>query len=290
YNRKDVLRKLLAFLCEDENVSEIIVVDDQSTDGTEEMVRKEFPTVRYVKGRGRGPKHAKQDGLQVATGEIVTFLDDDALPNDGWLKPIFSAFAHGEKVVQAKLVFENKGEINVLKERRCIGRIRWNMRQAGHWNWGTRERYIDLCHEFGVFVRRDVLEHIPFFDPFLIGDGYGESISFSLRLKRAGLRILFVPQSVIRHMGASKGGTVGRYNKDRSTPCGPFLEILVTNLIYLNMRFRLWTVPLSVLYYVLAGCYLSVMHRKNCLLFALRGIRNGLRIGRKARCEAGGIR
>lgn len=278
YNRKEYLKRLLTFLHYDNNIYEIIVVDDHSTDGTKDMISIEFPEIVYVEGDGLGQKFAKNKGLRVATGNIITFLDDDALPEKGWLEPVIMALQRGEKVIQSKLIFKNKGEYNIKKERLNIGTISWNMRQKGYWNWGIKPRYIDLCHEFGIFIERNVLKTIPFFDPYLAGDGYGESISFSLRLKKAGLRILFMPDSIIYHLGANEGGSIDRYKKVRNSICSPFFEILVGNLIYLNKRFRKKTLVLSIIYYILAGCYLSIFYRKDCLKYALYGIKNGLTV------------
>jgi len=278
YNRKYYLKNLITFLSKDNNIFEIIVIDDQSTDGTKDMISIEFPEIMYLKGEGLGQKYAKQKGLRAAVGNIITFLDDDALPENGWLEPVIEAFKEGEQVVQCKLIFKNKGECNIKKERANIGTIRWNMRQKGLWNWGIKPRYINLCHEFGIFIKRNVLEKVPFFDPYLAGDGYGESISFSLRLKQAGYCILFIPESIIYHLGANEGGSIDRYKKARNKVCTSFFEILVGNLIYLNKRFRIKTLPFSIIYYILAGCYFSILNRKNCLKYALQGIKNGLAV------------
>ncbi|BBG25940.1 Glycosyltransferase AglE [Sulfuracidifex tepidarius] len=50
YNRKEKLRRLLNSIEESTFKDfEIIVVDDASTDGTEEVIRKDFPYVKYIK-------------------------------------------------------------------------------------------------------------------------------------------------------------------------------------------------------------------------------------------------
>lgn len=61
-------------------VSEIIIVDDHSTDDTELVAQQLSRTdgrVRLVKAQGRGAGHARNRGVQEATGELIAFLDSD---------------------------------------------------------------------------------------------------------------------------------------------------------------------------------------------------------------------
>src|SRR4029077_12223252 len=67
-------------------VQEIIVVDDASDDGTDELLRalaQQEPRLRLLTGEGRGAPAARNLGLLAAGGQVIAFLDgDDIWPRD----------------------------------------------------------------------------------------------------------------------------------------------------------------------------------------------------------------
>ena len=84
HNRRDVLLRTLGELAHVEMwggaVTETVVVDNASTDGTAAAVTTVYPEVRVVRSdRNRGAC-GKNAGLAVAGGEFVVFLDDDSYP------------------------------------------------------------------------------------------------------------------------------------------------------------------------------------------------------------------
>ena len=80
HNRVGELRKTLASLRLQRGVDfEIIVVDDASSDGTAEVVGREFPHVTLVRfDVNRGSIAARNEVLRRASGEIIVGLDDDS--------------------------------------------------------------------------------------------------------------------------------------------------------------------------------------------------------------------
>ncbi|HZC34123.1 MAG TPA: glycosyltransferase family A protein [Chthoniobacterales bacterium] len=79
-NRKDQLRQTIYSALSQTVRCEVIVIDDGSTDGTEKMVRNEFPAVIYEKREvSGGPTACRNRGAEIATGEFLVTLDDDCV-------------------------------------------------------------------------------------------------------------------------------------------------------------------------------------------------------------------
>lgn len=76
---------------------EIIIVDNGSTDGTAEIVRR-FDVTLLAEEK-RGPGAARNRGLKAARGEVIVHLDADTLPSRTWLGELVKPFADPEVMV-----------------------------------------------------------------------------------------------------------------------------------------------------------------------------------------------
>lgn len=75
---------------------EIIVVDDGCTDGTDAMLAAEYPDVHVVPMRPNvGRCRARNAGVEQAQGQLVAFLDGDALPHPAWLEHLWAEWKRG---------------------------------------------------------------------------------------------------------------------------------------------------------------------------------------------------
>lgn len=101
YNRAVLLaRALMAFRDQEHPPSaEIVVVDNNSSDDTADVVRRCTEDLRsvlpvaYVHEPRQGLSRARNTGIAAARGGILAFLDDDAVPSPGWLAALADAFA-----------------------------------------------------------------------------------------------------------------------------------------------------------------------------------------------------
>ena len=82
FNRKKYIsRSVDSVFSQTLPVDEIIIVDDGSTDGTAEFVRRQYPAVNIISQENKGVSAARNLGIKAARNQWLAFLDDD----DQWL-------------------------------------------------------------------------------------------------------------------------------------------------------------------------------------------------------------
>ena len=91
-------RAIASVVGQDTPVSEIIVVDDGSTDNTVALVAARFPEVRLLQRSGLGPGLARNVGAAAACGEVVMFLDSDDVWLEGHVANLVRIMARGYSV------------------------------------------------------------------------------------------------------------------------------------------------------------------------------------------------
>ena len=161
---------------------EILLIDDGSTDGTVELVRRHAPNVQIVSQPTAGASAARNTGLRLASGEFICFLDAD----DGWFPGKLAAqtdylVAHPEVGIvyhewhvrqsDASGVFQEP-QFDLLPKPSCTI-------DPGLSGWIYPHLLFECCvHTSTVMMRRSIAHEIGYFDTDLVT---GEDYDYWLR-------------------------------------------------------------------------------------------------------------
>jgi glycosyltransferase involved in cell wall biosynthesis len=102
YNEESYIRHCLDAIIKEiggRDGYEIIVVDNNSTDRTCEIISKEYPTVTLIHEPKRGANSAREAGFAASRGGLVAFLDSDTELGGGWIARAEREFAKDPKLV-----------------------------------------------------------------------------------------------------------------------------------------------------------------------------------------------
>jgi GT2 family glycosyltransferase len=198
---------------------DVVVADNQSTDGTREVVESEFPDARVVECENNGFAHANNRAWMTTGARYALFLNPDTEVIVGSFEELVAAMddrpevglAGVKQVTGDGLLFPTVRRFpNAL---RAFGEAFGSERWPAHPSWaGEREldlsRYdseLDIDWTSGSFmlVRREALLSVGMLDErsFI----YGEEPDLCLRLRRGGWRIRHFPWMTIVHHAGKAG-------------------------------------------------------------------------------------
>lgn len=223
WNTEDLLRRCLVSLGEHlGGVShEVVVVDNDSTDGTAEMVTTEFPEVRLIQNPVNvGFGAANNQGMAAAMGSYLLLLNSDTYLTDGSVARLFTGVRTQPDVgvAQCRLFFPD-GRLQYTAYRfpslwlvlfEALGLYKLFRRQApgillrGYWDHAS-ERDVDWVIGAFMLIPRAVYERTRGFDERLFL--YGEDREWCFRIREQGWRIRFYPSASIVHVGHASSAT-----------------------------------------------------------------------------------
>jgi GT2 family glycosyltransferase len=199
---------------------EILLVDNGSTDGTQEYVRQHFPEVKLLElDRNYGFTGACNAGWQAAGGEFIILLNNDTEVDPNWLAEIVDAFQRRPDVgiVASKmLLFDWRDHFHTAGDFYRLDGIPGN---RGVWKqdmgqYDVEEEVFSACGGSAAY-RRQLLEEIGFLDDDFFFSC--EDVDISWRAHLAGWKVLYVPTAVVYHKLKATGGDVtGSYYDGRN--------------------------------------------------------------------------
>ena len=224
WNTKDLLDACLKSVYEQTNnqLIEIIIIDNDSSDDSCDMVKVKYPDVILIENDGNsGFSAANNQGFEIARGKYVLMLNSDTVILDNAIGKVLDYAEQNQDVavLGCKLyypdmrfqsscfrfpniasVFFSATYLSQLFKKSVF----FNQDRYGECEWFS-EKDVDCVMGSFFFMRKSVLEKVGYLDTNYFM--YGEEADLCYRIKRAGWKIRFYPNARIIHVykGSQKG-------------------------------------------------------------------------------------
>jgi glycosyltransferase involved in cell wall biosynthesis len=280
YNRSDLLERCLDYLnCQSNQNFEVIVINGPSTDDTQAVIDNYKGRIKFANNPARNLSISRNMGIELSDGDLIAFIDDDAIPFDDWIdtllrefneRPLTHAAIGGPAYYSGTLKFQAE-DIGI--NRLAIARVNIDSEDIGRDGWERSMLGTNTC------FRADIVRKVRGFDEQF--DYFLDESEISFRLQVQGHIVGYAPDLYLRHEFAKSDNRGGKYKFNWFSICkntayfisaysgltGPALTE------YMSRRMQEERIaPLEM------GCKLGELSREECDEF-IKAVHEGTRQG-----------
>jgi len=286
YNSEKTIGKTIESLLK-QNYSkknyEIIIVDDGSSDNTQDTILK-FKQVRLIKQNHKGPATARNLGATNAKGAILLFTDADCVLDKNWIKEMVKPFTNPE-------IIGVSGTYKTLNNDNFMARFIGYEIEERHERM-KRQKFIDFIGTFSAAYRKKIFLKFGGFDT-RFKTSSGEDPELSYRIDKAGLKMVFQPKAIVFHPHPNSlwkylkqkykravwrnlmywGKHKEKIMSDSYTSKSMFLQIFLSGLvflIFLSLIILKFSITFSSLLFFVSLFTLTIIFNIKFLTFLLR--------------------
>jgi len=277
WNSGELIRKTLNALGKQTYpIHEVIVVDNASTDSSADGLEEYYPDVKVVRlNQNIGFAAANNYAARLTSGDCkwLAMLNPDAFPEPDWLASLTDAIKKypeykffGSRLMKANQpsIIDGTGDIN------HISGLVWrdgHEKEANASMFKTKEIF-SPCGAAALYNKEAFVEANGFDEDYFC---YVEDVDLGFRLRLLGYRCLYVPESVVYHIGSattSVGSDFSIYHGHRNL-VWTYLKNMPGVLFWLFLPLHILLNLFIVIWFSLRGKGFVILRSK---LDALRGI------------------
>lgn len=219
WNTKDLTRDaIISIFDQTKNIEfEVIVIDNNSSDNSVEMIKKEFPQIILIENKeNRGFGRANNQGLAIARGEYIMFLNTDVKVLDGAINILVdyldmspSVMMVGPRLLNTDMSFQHACRRNLPNPLNSffhlfgLVKIFKHSQVINSYKQFTADPEVtgpvEAISGAAMLFRRQVYEEIGGFDERFFM--YGEDLDFCKRIFDKGWGVVYVSSAKIIHFG-----------------------------------------------------------------------------------------
>lgn len=225
WNTREMLRDCLKSVFDGEPQNycyEVIVVDNASEDGSQDMVSQQFPQVTLIMNeKNRGFSAANNQGIAIASGANILLLNSDTLVHGDvlaksldYIKAHWHVGAMGCRVLNADGSLQHSTSqfpsfLNLTLQTFGLDRFESvpALRKYRMLDWDRQsERYVETLSGCYLLLRKQCIDAVGTLDEDFFF--FGEETDWCRRTREAGWRIAFAPVGNITHLGGGSSATL----------------------------------------------------------------------------------
>jgi GT2 family glycosyltransferase len=266
---------------------EVFLVDNGSNDGSAHERELNWPTLHiHIErlGENHGFAVANNIGARLARGQWLALLNADAFPDPDWLERLLeSAEVYPNSFFASRQIQANKpdyldGDGDVYH----VSGLAWRQ------NYGLPvyalnepQEVFSACGAAAFYPRQAFLEAGGFDEDYF---SYHEDVDLGFRLRLRGLRCIFVPQAVVRHVGSASTGKQSDFSVyyGHRNLVWTYFKDMPSMLFWLYLPLHIAVNIFSLFYFTLRGQGGAIWRAK---IDALRGLPGMLKKRRKIQRE-----
>jgi GT2 family glycosyltransferase len=200
-SREDLSECIPSLLSQSYPDYEIIVIDNNSGDGTSNFLERNYPSVKVIANKENyGPAKGYNVGITASGGKYVVLLNPDTVVEKDWLLELVKAIESDERIAACQsrvLLYGNPAHINTEgNEVNYLG-FTWCR------NYGQLSKHSHVIEETlglsvcSAILRRNTLEEVGWFDEDFFM--YLDDTDLGLRMQLRGYKVVCNPRSIVYH-------------------------------------------------------------------------------------------
>lgn len=281
FNGKEYLDSCVASVLKNKYENfEIIVVDNGSKDGSVSLLKKKYRKclnkIKIVElQKNFGPAKARNEGVKVASGVYIGFLDNDTQVHKNWISSALETFKINKNIgiVQSKILLnDDRRRIDYVGE--YLGNFGFLVSSAAYGeidnNQYNQNSKILAAKSAGMFIRKKVFDEIGGFDEdYFI---FVEETDLGWRSWLKGYECVFCPSSIVYHNFSSTKNIVDKkFNTYliRFHGCKNYLMTLIKNL---SLLWLIKILPVHIFLWICLSLYFLIKGNINSSINIFKGI------------------
>ncbi|MFH1456761.1 MAG: glycosyltransferase family 2 protein [Patescibacteria group bacterium] len=219
YNGQEFLSDCLESVLKSDYPSyEVILVDNNSSDESVNIVKNKFPQIKIIiNKKNLGFAKANNIGIKQVSGDAIFLLNNDTIIHKDLVKILSNELFSSEQIgmVGPKIYFLEKGKKPDNQKTIWFagGKINWQKATSWHIaknqddnNYIDEKKEVDFITGCALMIKKEVINKIGLLDEKFFA--YYEDADWCLRAKKAGYKIIYIPFGGVWHI---KSATASRY-------------------------------------------------------------------------------